>query len=112
MSKFRMDRNTTEHYTSFEELARAWGCKPTSKQTKDKKKLKNQQEDFCNRHKCKACGKPMTWVSGNVMACQNPGCKGIKKTRIDKEGNEVITYLPSYDLLSEKGAEIANNIFS
>lgn len=112
MSKIRMDRNTTEHYSSFEELARAWGCKPASKQTSDKNKLKKQREDFCNRNKCRACGKPMNFVTGNIMACQNPECRGIRQERVDKEGNKVITYLPSYNLLNDRSAEIANNIFS
>ena len=51
MSKFRMDRNTTEHYTSFEDLAKAYGCKPVTKQTSDKNKLKKQQENFCDKNK-------------------------------------------------------------
>ena len=37
----------------------------------------------------------------STMACKNPKCKGIKQVRLDKEGNEVVTYLPSYDLLDE-----------
>lgn len=112
MSKFRMDRNTTEHYTSFEDLAKAYGCKPVTKQTSDKNKLKKQQENFCDKNKCRACGKSMSFVTGNVMACQNPECKGIKWKRIDKEGNEIITYLPSYNLLNDRSANIANNIFA
>lgn len=112
MREFRMGSGTREYYTSFEEVAKAWGCKPVKKKTDDEKKLANQQEVFCGKHKCKACGKPMTWVFGNVMACTNEACKGIKKERLDKEGNKVITYLPSYDLLDETGADIAYNIFS
>lgn len=112
MSEFRMDKKTTAHYSSFEELARAYGLKPVSKQTSDKNKLKKQQEKFCEKNKCKACGKPMNFVTGNVMACQNPECKGIKQERIDNEGNKIIIYLPSYNLLNDRSAEIANNIFA
>ena len=113
MRAMRLGNNTTEHYTSFEELAAAWGCKPVSKVTKDMKKLKDQQEKFRGKHKCKACGEPMEFINNtSTMACKNPKCKGIKQVRLDKEGNEIVTYLPSYDLLDELGAEIGNNIFS
>lgn len=113
MKSFRMGRNTTEHYTSFEDAAKAWGCRPVNKKNKDEKKLAEQQEKFCGKHKCKACGQPMTFVGNtSVMSCQNPTCKGIKHIRTDKDGNEIITYLPSYDLLDETGTEIANVIFS
>lgn len=112
MKSFRMDHNTTEHYTSFEEAAKAWGCRPVNKKTKDMKKLTEQQEKFCGKHKCKACGRPMTWVGGNQMTCTNDKCKGIKVEREDKEGNKIVSYIVSYELLDDLGAEIANNIFS
>ena len=113
MKEFRLGRNTKEHYTSIEEMAKAWGCKPVVKRTKDEKKLKGQQEKFCTRHKCKACGQPMTWVGGSMMTCQNENCKGIKVEEKDKDGNIVkIEYLVPYDLLDDTGAEIAQNIFS
>ena len=113
MKVIRLGNNTTEYYSSFEELGKAWGCKPVSKVTKDMKKLKDQQEKFRGKHKCKACGEPMEFINNtSTMACKNPRCKGIKNVRIDKEGNEIVTYLPSYDLLDELGAEIGNAIFS
>ena len=113
MREFRMGRNTTEYYTSFQDLAKAFGCRPVNKKTKDEKKLASQQEKFVNSHKCKACGNPMRWVEGtSTMVCSNEKCRGIKQTRTDKEGNEIVTYLPSYDLLDEKGASIAYNLFS
>ena len=31
---------------------------------------------------------------------------------IDSEGNEIVTYTPSYDLLDALGMEIGNNLFS
>ena len=46
------------------------------------------------------------------MTCLNPLCKGIKITREDEDGNKIVTYMTSYDLLDNKGAEIAENIFS
>lgn len=112
MKSFRMGCNTTEHYSSFEEAARCWGCKPIKKKTDDEKKLKSQQEKFCEHHKCKACGQPMTYIGGNQMSCTNDKCKGIKVEREDKEGNKIVSYLVSYELLDSKGAEIAENIFS
>lgn len=113
MKEFRLGKNTKEHYTSIEEMAKAWGCKPITKKTKDEKKLKEQQEKFCARHKCRACGQPMTWVGGSMMTCKNENCKGIKIEEKDAEGNIIRTeYLVPYDLLDEKGTEIAANIFS
>ena len=113
MREFRIGGGFKECYFSLEECAKAWGCKPVTKQTKDKKKLESQREKFCAKHRCKACKQPMTWVNGtSVMSCQNPACKGIKHTRTDADGNEIVTYLPSYDLLDGLGAEIATNIFS
>lgn len=112
MKTFRMGRNTTEHYSSFEEAAKAWNCKPVNKRTKDEEKLKKQRETFCSKHKCKACGEPMVWISGSIMACANEKCKGIKVEREDFEGNKIVSYVTSYDLLDDTGKEIAYNIFS
>lgn len=111
MSTFRLGRNTTEHYSSFADAAKAWGCKPVSKTTKNENKLKEQCEKFCGKHKCKACNQPMTYIGGNQMVCQNEKCKGIKIEREDKDGNKIVSYVPSFDLLDDTGAEIANNIF-
>lgn len=108
----RLSKNTTAHYSSFEELRAALGKPPVSKQTSDKKKLKKQRENFCNRHICKACGEPMTYIGGNVMTCTNDKCRGIKYEREDHEGNKVVRYFTSYDLLDDLGGEIASNIFS
>ena len=112
MKTFRMGRNTTEHYSSFEEMAKAWNCKPVIKRTKDEEKLNKQRENFCARHKCKACGEPMTWITGSVMACANEKCKGVKVEREDADGNKIVSYITSYDLLDDTGSEIAYNIFS
>jgi hypothetical protein len=113
MKEFRIGCNTTEHYTSLEEMGKAWNCRPVSKKTKDEKKLADQQQKFVNRHLCKGCKNPMQWVENtSTMVCKNPSCKGIKHTRLDLDGNEIVTYLPSYDLLDEVGTNIANILFS
>lgn len=113
MREFRLGRNTTEHYSSLAEMRVAWGMKPISKKTSDEKKLSKQQKTFCDKHKCRACGKPMMFINGsNTMVCSNENCKGIKETRTDKEGKEIVTYALSYDLLDNLGSEIANNIFA
>lgn len=111
MKNYRLSKGTTEHYTSLEELRAAWGKEPYKKRTKDENKLKKQQETFCSRHLCSACHQPMTWIGGNMMTCTNEKCKGIPVERTDKEGNVKVSYLTSYDLLDDKGAEIAQNIF-
>ena len=112
MKNYRMSKGTTEHYTDLASLRAAWGMNPVTKKTKDEKKLQTQQENFGNKHKCKGCGQPMSYIHGNVMTCTNPKCKGVESKHIDKEGNEVISYHIPYDLLDDLGAEIANNIFN
>lgn len=111
MTNYRLSKGTTEHYTSLEELRAAWGKEPFVKRTKDENKLKTQRENFAKKHLCSACKQPMQYIGGNVMTCTNPNCKGIKVERTDKEGNTIITYETSYDLLKPLGAEIASNIF-
>ena len=113
MREYRLSKDTTEHYTSLEELRKAFGCKPIIKRTADEKKLESQREVFNGKHICKSCNKPMFWISGtSVMSCKNPDCKGIKNVRTDLDGNEIVTYFPSYDLLDTLGAEIAENLFA
>lgn len=112
MKNYRMSKDTTEHYTDLASLRAAWGMDPVTKKTKDENKLHKQQENFANNHKCKACGMPMSYIFGNVMTCVNPKCQGIEVKRIDKDGNEVVSYHTSYDILDDIGAEIANNIFN
>ena len=112
MKDFRLGRNETAHYSSFEEMRKAYGLPTLNKKTKDENKLEAQQQKFLSKHRCKACNEPMMYIGGNQMVCKNEKCRGIKFVREDKEGNEIVTYLPSYDLLNELGSEIANNIFS
>lgn len=111
MREFRLSKGVTEHYTSLEELAQAFGCKPYIKQTKDKEKLKKQRENFGKYHKCKACGEPMSWIGESIMTCTNEKCRGIKNEKTDAEGNVIVTYSTSYEILEDKYADIARNIF-
>lgn len=113
MKAFRMGCNTTEHYSSFEEAARAWNCKPVNKKIKNEEKLNKLQEKFNQKpkHKCKACGEPLTYIGGNMLTCTNEKCKGIKVEKEDADGKKIVTYVTSYFLLDEKDAEFANVIF-
>ena len=112
MKAYRLSKGVTEHYTSFEELRKAYGLKPVTKQTKDKEKLELQRKTFCSKHLCSNCKKPMTWTGGNVMACLNHDCKGIKHEQVLDTGEIRVWYSPSYDLLDDKGASIAANLFT
>lgn len=113
MNEFTLGSGVTAHYTSFEEAAKDFGCKPVVKKTKDGNKLTSQREKFAKHHKCRACGKPMVLIPGtNVFTCDNPHCKGIKVDRKGEDGAVLATnYITSYDLLDEQSTEIANNIF-
>lgn len=111
MKEFRKAKGVTERYTSLEELRKRFGLKPVVKQTKDKDKIQKQRENFCNHHKCKACGSPMIYLGESVMTCGNENCKGVKHERIDNEGNVIVTYSVSYELLNDHFKEIATNIF-
>lgn len=100
--------------TSFEELRAQFGLKPLRFQTKDKKKLEQQRENFNKRHLCPACGKPLKLILGtNVMTCVNHECNGIKREYVNEEtGEKTVTYYVPSHQLDEKGTEIANNIFA
>lgn len=111
MKNYRLAKDVTARYTSLEELRKAWGKEPVTKRTKDEKKLQGQRDRFYRKHVCKNCGRPLTLIKDtNIMTCTNPSCLGVKVERLDKEGNKVISYYPSFDMLNETGAEIANNI--
>lgn len=112
MKDKRLSKGVTEHYTSFEELARAWNVKPVTKQTKDKAKLEKQRETFSNKHLCSACKSPMTYIGGNQLVCQNEKCNGIKHETKNKDGEVKVWYTPSFELLDNRSSEIAGNIFA
>ena len=111
MKEFRMAKGVTEHYTSLEELRAAWNCKPIVKRTKDEDKLLKQRRNFGGHYRCKSCGEPMTYVGSSVMTCTNEKCKGIKHERKDNDGNSIITYSVSYELLDDHFSEVAENLF-
>lgn len=105
MKEFRLGRNTTAHFSSFAECAKAFGIKSDKKKMKEKtkQKLENDKDIFSKKHVCPACGQTMTHFEGSrVMFCANENCKGIKFERKDKEGNVIVTYKPSYELLRKK----------
>lgn len=112
MKPKRLSKGVTEEYTSFEEMAKAWGCKPRRKQTSDKEKLEQQRQTFCSRHKCPVCKRPMVYIGGNQMVCKNPECKGFKHEQVMDTGENRLWYSPAFDLLDDKSAEIARNIFA
>lgn len=111
MKNFRMSKGVTEHYTSLEELREAFGLKPVVKQTKDEDKLLKQRRNFRNFYKCRSCGEPMTYIGGSVMTCTNEKCRGIKHERTDADGNTIVTYSVSYELLDDHFSEVAENLF-
>lgn len=110
---YRLSKDTSARFTSMEELRDAWQLNPLpTKKPNNAKRLKKVQEDFCSHHKCRACGKPMQWVGGNMMTCMNPQCRGIKVEKTDEDGNKIVNYITSYHLLSDHYAEIATTLFT
>lgn len=107
MKDFKKIKGNTSTFNSFEELGKAFGCKPIIKQTKDKEKLKQQRESFCKRNRCKVCGEPMAYIGEGMMACVNAKCSGIET----KDENFESMYSATYKYLDEKSTEIAENIF-
>ena len=111
MSNYKMGKGVSYHCNSFEDIARKFGCKPFIKRTGNAEKLAKQQKNFYKRHICKACNQPLTWIEGtNIMSCTNPECKGIEKSYEDDTGVKKTGYELSYQSLSEKEEDIANNI--
>ena len=109
MKSFRLGHNITEYYTSFEECAKAWGCKSKKK---DEEKMRILQQKFCTKYRCPACGNSMGYVGGDVMTCINDKCKGIKVEREDYEGNKYITYEVSYKYIKDHDISYVKYIFS
>lgn len=113
MGAYRASVGETEHYTSLSEMRKAWGLKPVVKQTKDESKLMTQRETFGSKHLCPACKRAMTYVGGNILTCTNEKCNGEKHEFKNEETGEArVWYTPVYNLLDERGAEIAANIFA
>ena len=109
MREYRLSKDTTEHYTSLQELRAAWGCK---EKVKDAVKMKGLQDKFCEKYKCPACDMPMGYIGGGLMTCVNDKCKGIRNEREDKEGNKYVTYDVSYKYVKDYDSSYAEYIFS
>lgn len=101
----RVEKNGIRYF-SFTEL-------PISSKQKNKKKENNElKEQFENRHKCIACGEPLTWIPGtNICSCKNPNCKGKKIVIKDEDGTETVEYKPYYHILDVVGTSIAEKIY-
>lgn len=110
MKNFRLSKNDTAHYSSFEEAAKAFKCKEKRKHNNDENKLQEQRKKFLGT--CKACHNPLVYKGGNILVCNNPDCKGLKHSIIDeKTGEEKVWYTPIFRLLDNRGEKIANHIF-
>lgn len=106
MKEFRKGKDVTEHYTSFAEMAKAWGCAPVEKKrTKNADKLKAQREKFLGT--CPICQSANKFVSPQYIVCSNVDCKG---KNIAPKGEEP-RYVLSMRELNEKGIEIASHLF-
>ena len=109
MKNYRPRNNTTTAYTSLSEACAALGSKQKDKNPEES--LQQKIEKFQKKHRCRACGKPLTYLGGNVMTCTNDKCKGIKIETEDLDGNKHINYVTSYELLDDVGKSIAEKLF-
>ena len=95
---------------AFQNLRKEFGLKPLEKRTPKESHVKA----FSNRHTCPTCKQAMNWIAGtNVCACTNPGCLGIKRTRKNKEDENVeeTYYTTAYHTLREADEKLAEKIF-
>ena len=98
--------NGVEHYNSFGELREVFGLKPV--QRTNKEKLNSERESFGKKFICKVCGAPLVFERGtNIMVCQNPKCKGVKKTNYDV--NDYMKTVDSYMDDPERFAKVLRN---
>lgn len=107
---YRLGKDVTAVYNSLADAATALGV--SKKENTSSEKLEQKKEKFLKKHKCRACGQPLTYMGGNVMTCTNPKCKGIKVENTDAEGNKHVSYITSYELLDNVGTAIAEKIYS
>lgn len=76
----RTESNGTRYF-GFDELAqKAFNLPPVSKTVKNENKRKEMEQKYAKYNTCKSCGKPLTYMGGNVATCINPECnkKGFK----------------------------------
>jgi len=105
-----MSKDLSGSYSSFEEVLIAMGGKPKPRRTSNQEKLKKQQKHLTGV--CKTCKQPLTWIHDtNVMVCQNPSCKGIRRTRTNSEGKKEVYYVPVMRMVDDRGIAIAMNLF-
>ena len=105
-----MKNNNKTIFHSFEEVAKYLGIKTNKQNPKNKEE---QIVRFKKYHLCPTCHVPMTYCGGNIMVCQNENCKGVPHKYVDDEtGAERIWYSNSYQILDEKGEQIANRLLS
>ena len=110
MSKIRLQKDVTGHYSSFEDLAKDFGLAPATRRTKDAEKLKSQRDKLAG--KCKVCGSVLEHVSStNVFVCKNEKCKGIKISRTDRDGEDKSIYVPVVKIMDGLGSKIVENLF-
>lgn len=96
--------------SAFIKIREVFGCKPLTKKTPDKNKLKKQKEKFTDKYVCPYCNNKMTWISDtNLMVCQNPECSG---NELKKSDGTVFRTDPSFVTLSHRGESIASTLLS
>ena len=106
MKEFRMGNGVTEHYNSFAEMGKAWGCKPvTKKRPRDEEKLNSARTKFLGV--CPVCKSPMKYVSTDYSVCSNTECRG-RNVAAKGEEPRYVTVIREFD---EKGKEISSNLF-
>ena len=85
--------------------------KPFQGKKKQRPLEKGRKEKLEKKYMCRACGKPLTWVEDtNIMSCQNPKCKGIKKTKKKADGTESVYYTMSYMTLNNYDRRLIERI--
>lgn len=110
MSKERLQKDVTGHYNSFEELAKDFGLEPPTHRTKDVQKLNSQRDKLAG--KCKVCGSTLEHISDtNVFVCANEKCKGVKYTKVNKEGEEKVFFAPVIKTMDGLGSKIVEKLF-
>lgn len=101
-------KNTGAVYNSFQELAVAYGIKPKKQNEVD---LNNQREKFEKKHICQACKQPLSYHGGNILACNNEKCRGLKHEKTNADGTVSIYYTPVYETLKNFDSKLASKIY-
>lgn len=76
----RTESNGTRYF-GFDELAQGvYNLPPVSKVVKNENKRKEMEQKFVKYNTCKSCGKPLSYIGGNIATCTNPECtkKGFR----------------------------------